>query len=1061
VHHFQVDKREAVTWMGFLRLELCAATREGCLIFWDLVKRRRIQALAPLALSEITSVCVIPNSNSRYIVLGQLDGKVCFYDSIKKRPCSLFIPVLTNVGSLDSSSVVCAEFCPTHCNKLLISYNTEPSIYLYNFVEREINITSKKELSKYRVSSICRCLALSKDHSVFVAGCDDGKICVFRFDDLDPVKTILLNSNPALTPVYEVGLHEMTYAKSSAPKSVYVSGGWSFAEKTSGVVRLDISIPSKGEVEQRSSFTVKPSSGRTSDFCLKRKPMSESKDQDYTELIIQNVQGDVQLFATQYSQHDSDEEESKSGETRHCSLFHTELKDVVDMSLCSGSSEEWMEFCPFEPTTPLSLLGGESLFEYECDYLATGHKSGLCILWKLTRREYFSKILEVDIAQLLVARTGEKDDGCISAINLSGRMITVGTETGDVVEIKLTGVQKDGTKILWESKIQRKVHNKAVMYIRRSQNALVIVDKSSLTSVHRLNGKLSVFAALDGFDADENVRITWVSIQPSVVMDMSVIYFGFSNGVWGLYNFKGNRNSLGPLADNKFESAVVYIARLNHKGQLSKCKPSTLLLRGENSAEKNGGTVASPCSDISLHKISADIVRESSYKSAPVLKVVVEKGNEKDDNPRIDLLKSDGSKLKSNTNHMAALTLSKPKYRRVKSHDSFLHEVRNQYSDCESAIESAPETPTGRRSSKPKSKNPFKKFSKRNVSEPVTFWTLETGVVAQDWESLKGQSSDAKSSPLKPTQTADLPESKENYSAKKQEHLVETVLPEQTMTPKVKREASLERHNELEENSIDERDNYLVICSRKKAVVIQIALPSLKICARYSFQSPLLGAQVISREPGKVGLATISENGRCNIFRLMDMHVLQSTDMKIPNLMNMAMLQTGRYVGVSSGMEFYHGGFFETPVKLSFFVQPTSLQDENETEAHPRVHKQERSGLFSSLFSSKPKIIIDSWDDALKALDDPLSSARGNKSPPKRAAPKAKHRQNASEPLLKRKSPRSGQRTFLGGNENLEKMNERGEKIAMLGDKSAEMSQNAANFADLAKQLRKKNQSWW
>merc|ERR1712061_548106 len=99
-------------------------------------------------------------------------------------------------------------------------------------------------------------------------------------------------------------------------------------------------------------------------------------------------------------------------------------------------------------------------------------------------------------------------------------------------------------------------------------------------------------------------------------------------------------------------------------------------------------------------------------------------------------------------------------------------------------------------------------------------------------------------------------------------------------------------------------------------------------------------------------------------------------------------------------MEFYHGGFFETPVKLSFFVQPTSLPDESETEAHTKAHKykQERSGIFSSLFSSKPKIILDSWDDALKALDDPFFSARGNKSLPKKTAPKSKHRPNASEP---------------------------------------------------------------
>lgn len=1088
VHRFQVDKQEAVVWLGFIRLELCAATRGGRLVFWDLLKKRRLRALEPLTLSEITSVCVVPKSNSRFIVFGHFDGKVRFYDSLKKRPCSLFVPVLTSVGGLDPSSVLCAEFCPTQCNKLLIAYNTEPWIFLYNFVTREIHPLSKHQQSKYRVPSICRTLALSKKQSVFIAGCDDGSICVFRFSELAPLKTIFLNRNPKLTPIYQLAMHELLGCKDSAEKSLYVSGGWSSAEKTSGVVRLDLSLPLKGEVEQKSRMAITPLSGRTSDFCLHRKLKVESNVQDYTELITQNVEGEVKLFAKEYSKQDSDEEDEKINETRRCSLFHTELQDVVDMSLCCGTGEELKDFCPFERTTPLNLLGGDLLFEWEYDFLVTGHSSGLCILWKVSRREYFNKILEIDVLKLINGNDSNVMDGKrISAVNLFGRIITVGMQSGDVVEIKLSGVQKDGSKILWESNILKKVHNNAVVYIKRSQNVLVIVDKSSLTSVLTPYGELvSIFAALDGFDSDKDLRITHVSIQPSVLIDQSVIYFGFSNGAWGLFDFSGNKTSFGPLAENKFKTAITYIARLNHKGELSKCKPYPLPLQQVDMTAGDSESARIPTfGSVCLTNISSKILaQEGSHLDggAPTednLPRVIERKVDKEETLKSKTVLSQNAlseekDVKSSPNNMTVPSHGRKNIiRRGGSCDSFLFSSLNEISDDWVQL-SAPNTPVSKKRKKKsrmkKIKGFVRKGGKKEYLDPVTFWSRETGFASQEQDSMTFWSREAVAASqeedsflgeagnktvIKQDRATELSDSKEQCLEKKVDQVVNTTSPKINIVQEEKKEPTEEYQNGAQEESYEEIiDNYLVICSRNKVVVIQITLPDFKICGRYSFQSPLLGAQVLSKEPGKVGLATISENGRCNIFRLMDLHILQSTVMKIPMLINMVMLPAGRYVAVSKSMEFYHGGFFESPVKLSFDLR-SEVKSASDQQAH---HKKQGSGLFS-MFSRKSGIVNDNWDDALEILEESKSSHRHIMTPPTRTAPKAKHRHMLSEPARKRKAPSSGQKTL--GSENLEKMNERGEMISKLGDKSAQMNESAQRFSNLAQQLRKKNQSWF
>jgi hypothetical protein len=1081
VHHFQVDKGEAVMWLEFIRLKLCAVTRKGRLVFWDLVKRRRVRAAEPLNLCEITSACVIRNSKSRFIVLGQSDGKIRFFDSLKKRPCALVIPVLTNVGSLDPSSVLCAEFCPTQCNKLLISYNTENFIYLYNFVTREIHRTSRKEISKYRAPSICRTVTLSEQHPYFIAGCDDGTICVFRFGEFTAVKNIVLSSNPTLTPVYNMVLYEFACSTDMVEKSLYVSGGFPLDEKTSGLVRLDLSLPWKGEVEENSRVAITPQSGRTSDFCLHMKPMVQIKNQNSTELLIQNVEGEVQLFATQCSHHDSDESDKNFGETTHCSLFHSELNDVVDFSLCSGSGEDLKDFCAFERTTPLNLLGGDLLFEYECDYLATGHKSGLCIIWKITRREYFTKILEINVSQLSEGNgADEKTNPFISAINMSGRIITVGMESGDVFEIKLSGVKKDGSELLWGSKKKRKIHKNSVVWIRRSKNALVIVDRNSITSVQTTNGKLlSVFAALDGFEADKELRITWISVQPSILISESVIYFGFSNGAWRLCNFSGNPSCFGPLAEKKFKTAITYIARLNLDGELSKCKPNSSNLspqQADISAFNNTGAILSPLG--SLCSISSYIVTKEAQsldadESVP-LPIVSENEVEKDEDLKIETLGSQSltdveQEVKSQLDNITVPIYGARKARRGRSWDSSMLKVKNELLEDENLPVSEPGTPVARGSQKSKKESHLKrkikgfvkKGNKRNYSTPVTFWSREGGRASHEQDILKGERLSSNNSLSKVKDSRDLSQNREQDSGNKLEPLVSTILSESRKVEQEKRETTEESQNEVSEDSYEEiSDDYLVICSRDKVVVIQIQLPDFKICARYSFQSPLLGAQVVSKEPGKAGLVTISENGRCNIFRLMDLHVLQSTDMKIPMLINMVMLPAGRYVAVNKRMEFFHGGLFETSVELSFLVPPTLAPSEKETETKQQVHhKTETSGLFS-LFSRKTEIVLDDWDDALEALEDSnkslltVGTSRSDNS-----APKAKHRHMTSDPVIKRKAPKSGQRTVY--NENLDKINERGEMISRVGDKSAQMKDSAQRFSELAKQLRKKNQSWF
>merc|ERR1719320_797534 len=107
----------------------------------------------------------------------------------------------------------------------------------------------------------------------------------------------------------------------------------------------------------------------------------------------------------------------------------------------------------------------------------------------------------------------------------------------------------------------------SVEFIRRNENALVVVDNTSLTSVSTSGGKtLSVFTALEGFEPESEARVTTVSIQPSVLIEESVIYFGFSNGVWCSFGFSGSKICLGPLDNWKFNSPITYIARINSKG---------------------------------------------------------------------------------------------------------------------------------------------------------------------------------------------------------------------------------------------------------------------------------------------------------------------------------------------------------------------------------------------------------------------------------------------------------------------------------------------------------------
>jgi len=295
-------------------------------------------------------------------------------------------------------------------------------------------------------------------------------------------------------------------------------------------------------------------------------------------------------------------------------------------------------------------------------------------------------------------------------------------------------------------------------------------------------------------------------------------------------------------------------------------------------------------------------------------------------------------------------------------------------------------------------------------------------------------------------------------------------------------------NEEVEELPEESNDGYLVICSRNRAVVIQVDLPNFHICARYSFQSQVLAAQIIHRGSGKEGLVTVSENGRCTIFRLMDLHVLESRDLKMPMLINLMILPVGRYVAVSKRMEFWHGHFFETPVKLSLF--PNSLGERDEIKDEPLKvvpHKREASMLFS-LFQRKTET-VDCWDEALKSLllsRPPLQKApssrrhqsnlssdeikfqrsktdyikhRPTKSTITDRERRKRHTISSNRPASGRQKAQTAPKDF---NENLEKMNERGDRIRHLADKSVDLNDSALRFADLAKQLRKKNQgSWW
>jgi len=743
------------------------------------------------------------------------------------------------------------------------------------------------------------------------------------------------------------------------------------------------------------------------------------------------------------------------------------------MSLCSGATEELKDLNKFELATPLDLLGGEISSEGECDYLVTGHESGVCILWKVAKKEYFCKILEIDVGLCLDA-TGDKKkaDARISATHMFGKIITVGLESGDVVEFKLCGVAKDGSKILWDSKILRRAHRTTISYIRRSQNALVIVDKSSATSVRTPDGKLlSFFQALDGFDCDTDIKITYVSIWPR-----SLICYGFSNGAWRLYNFLGFQNSLGSFAEINFDFAITYIAWLNQEGKLRKCKPSgNALSVGEVdiSSEVTDYTPSQqpscPTEIRSVPQISAKLrannaktlnLLEDQHLSSPNLQKNCEKPSE--ENIIREVFGSQPSDKWEEVRSQAT-DITPPRHRtgnemQDKSSDFYRIKVGTDiskpklkftFSDVLSNAKTRAAIMEHDREKNPSNRK-FKLCAacgvtlklKGNKSEPVPYWTRDAGIVSQERESNPWSALSEVSS------IANLVDRNEQNSRWEIESIVDPAWHQNSMALEEKKEPTPESWNEDTENSyLHTTDGYLVICSRDIAVVIQITPPSYQICARYSFESPLLGAQVVSKESGKVGLVTISENGTLTIFRLMDLHVIHLTNMKIPSLMNMHMLPEGRYVAVSKSMEFYHGGFFEIPAELSFIVPTDAPIETDNPSGHKTQPNKERPSIFS-LFSQKPEFAIDSWDDAVEAFERPNSLLIPSKSEPKEDLC-----QISSDPEVKQNEPSCGRVR----NKNLEKMIERGNKISGVADRSAQLNHNAERNLDLVKQLRSKN----
>jgi len=1076
VHRFRVDRGQAIVFLRFLRKELCVATSQGRLIFWDLVEKEMLYAAEPLNLVEISSICVIPESNSRFIVLGQTNGKVRFYDSLVRKRCFLApLPVLTEN---DAPSVVCAEICPTQCHKLLIAYSTDTVIYLYNYVLRKMHSTSKHVQSKYSLPSICSSLALSREHPIFIAGCENGTICIFKFENLSPLKTVLLDNHPKLTPIHKIVIKERKCPKKASRLTLYVSGGRSPNVKTVGVAKLDISINNKGLVEGKLGLTVNPISGRASSFCVGSKIDIENGNQPCSEVMIQNVEGEVQVLTVQSLMPKSDEDDGKSSKITHCYLFHSELKDVVDMSFSSGACEELSIYNSFEPQTPIDFLGGGQVSRDECDYLATGHCNGLCVLWKVTRREFFIKILEIKAASLYAESGIEvKEDLDITAINLFRNIITVGMGCGDVFEITLDGLHKEHRKIKWQSIIRPKRQNHGVEFIRRSEKGLVVVDQVSLTTVSAPDGEtLSVFTPFASSEPDHKTRITVVSIQPSLLIKESVIYFGFSNGLWCLYGFAGSKICLGPLDDWKFNSAITYIARLSPTGEFLENK---LAAEDEQTTWEVGGQT------VSLQDTSREVMAVLGGVTAG----------------RVDQIEippdGDGATVRNTAHEKKTEEEKLSTVHRIVSKDDFgvvpaqEHLIsprrRVRGGSCGSVLPNPRKSPrkNGTNTSKNRSPEKNKLYKKRNTT--ACSMNLLPGQDVSSVKEFKSKDTDHSVPIIKmPDDSADDAENKQDSPSVR-------AIPESSVSSECA--SSLETQtpqtgmvNEDEELLSEEtNDGYLVICSRNRVVVIQVDLPNFHICSRYSFKSQLLAAQVIHKASGKEGLVTVSENGRCTMLRLMDLHVLESRDLKMPLLINMTILPGGRYVAVSKRLEFWHGHFFEKPVNLSFF--PHSEEEREEIKDVPKLASRREGSGFFGLFRKAEA--VDCWNEAYKTL---ISGA------PLKEAPLVghpRHRYNLSHDQINLKRSKSAKiihrpskSTFSGNegfnvntgphpfssksksarspvgcreiDESLKKMNERSDKIRHIAHKSSELNDSAQRFADLAKQLRKKNQgSWW
>jgi len=1083
VNRFRVDRGDAVVFLRFLRKELCVATSEGRLIFWDLVEKEMLFAEEPLNLFEISSMCVIPESNSRFIVLGQTNGKVRFYDSLLRKRCFLApLPVLTET---DAPSVVCAEICPKQCHKLLIAYSTEPTIYLYNYVLRKMHTTSKHVQSKYSLPSICSSLALSREHPIFIAGCENGTICIFKFEHMSPLKTVLLDDHPKRTPIHEIVIKERKCPRKKSRLTLYVSGGRSPNVKTMGVARLDISINNKGLVEGHLGLTANPISGRASSFrvgCLRSKIDIEHGNQPFSELMIQNVEGEVQVLTVQSIMPKSDEDDGKSSKITHCYLFHAELKDVVDMSFSSGACEGLSIYNSFEPPTPTDFLGGGQVSRDECDYLATGHCNGLCVLWKVTRREFFMKILEIK-ATSLYAESGieVKEDLDITAINLFQNIITVGMGCGDVFEIKLDGLHKDRRKIKWQSVIRRKGQTHGVDFIRRSEKGLVVVDQVSLTSVSAPDGEtLSVFTPSVSSEPDHKTRITVVSIQPSLLIEESVIYFGFSNGLWCLYGFTGSKICLGPLDNWKFNSAITYIARLSPSGEFLENK---LVAEDKQSPYQVGDQTISLQTTSRkavavLECITAGIIDEIKMPpdsdGATVREIAHEKKTEEQKSIAVRRIISKDDigvtraqdpliqKLRRRRSVSCGSNLPDPNVKTPAKNDT--NTSKNTSPEKNRLYKNRNALPSPKNFSRGQDVSPSKEFKSKDTdnSVPVIKMPDDSG---DDVENKQGS----------PSVRAISEGSVESFESPSS---VETQGPQTGMV------------NEDQEELSDETNNgYLVICSRNRVIVIQVDLPNFHICSRYSFKSQLLAAQVIHKGSGKEGLVTVSENGRCTMLRLMDLHVLESRDLKMPLLINMTILPGGRYVAVNKRLEFWHGHFFEKPVDLSFF--PHSEEEHEEMKDAPKLLPRKEGSGFFGLFRKIDA--ADCWNKASKAL---LVSGAPMKRAPSAGHPK--HRYNLSHDQInirravsdRSRTHRPTKSTFSGNeydissfspklksksksaphkpggckemNESLVKMREREDRIRHIANKSSEMSDSAQRFADLAKKLRQKNQgSWW